>query len=100
MAEERARVRIFVDFWNFQLGWNTYQSHQGASGAKVPIPWKELPAVLTAEAGRGQPTKFTGAQVYASIDPLNPKDKKLSAWLHHGLKSYTGYSVEVKERKP
>lgn len=95
---DKARVRIFVDFWNFQLNWNEYHVAAG-SGRVVCIPWKELPSVLVSEIAKGQSFKFAGAQVYASIDPANTKDKRLNQWLHHTLASYTGYSVDVRERK-
>lgn len=95
---ENSRVRMFVDFWNFQINWNDYHHHRGAG--TVTIPWKELPTILTSEASKGQPSKFFGCHVYASIDPSSSKDKKLSLWLHHTLASYTGYSIDVKERRP
>lgn len=95
---DKARVRIFVDFWNFQLNWNEYHVAAG-SGRVVYIPWKELPSVLVSEIAKGQSFKFAGAHVYASIDPANTKDKRLNQWLHHTLASYTGYSVDVRERK-
>ena len=66
----------------------------------MPIPWKDLPAILTAEVSTGQPARYTGTHVYASIDPDNPKNKKLNKWLHHTLASFTGYSIDVRERKP
>jgi len=97
---DKTRVRIFVDFWNFQIGWNECHSGRGASGI-VTIPWKDtLPNVLAAEAAKGQLFKFAGAHIYASIDPANPKDRKLKTWLHHTLASFPGYSIDVKERKP
>ncbi len=96
---EKMRVRIFIDFWNFQLCWNECHARLGAK-EPVQIPWKDLPQTLSTEAAKGQPSRFTGAIVYASIDPNNPRDKKLKNWLHHGLSSYTGYSLVVKERKP
>ena len=98
MADNRARVRLFIDFWNFQLNWNSYHAKVGSG--MIPIPWKELPHILTAEVSGGQPARFTGAHVYASVDQSNPKDSKLSSWFSHGLKSYTGYIVDVKPRKP
>ena len=96
---EKARVRIFVDFWNLQLNWNDYHAGCGRAGI-VPIPWKDLPAILTPEVSKGQPARYTGTHVYASIDSNNPKDRKLNAWLHHTLASFTGYSIDVRERKP
>lgn len=95
---DMARVRIFIDFWNFQIQWNASHAKAGTSGL-IQIPWKELPSILTTEAAKGMPSKFAGAHVYASIDPENSNDKNLSRWLHHGLASYTGYRVEVKNRK-
>lgn len=97
---DKIRVRIFVDFWNFQINWNEYHAQRGAAGI-VQIPWKDvLPSVLTAEATKGQPAKFAGAHIYASVNPASAKDMKLSKWLHHSLASYAGYTVDVKDRKP
>src|SRR3990172_13128512 len=96
---ETVRMRLFVDFWNFQIGWNECHTRLGASDI-VPIPWKDvLPYILIAEAAKGQAAKFNGAHVYASVDPNNPKDSGLRKWLHHVLKGFPGYSVVVKERK-
>lgn len=96
---DSSRVRLFVDFWNFQLQWNEFHARVGTPMI-VSIPWKELAAILTSEATKGQPAKFAGAHVYASVDQSNPKDKKLNNWLHHVLASFTGYSIAVQERKP
>jgi len=97
---DKARVRIFIDFWNFQLNWNLFHNKLGTTPTPVAIPWKDLPGVLTAEIAKGQPVRFTGAHVYASVDQSNPKDKKLNGWFHHVLASYTGYVVDVRGRKP
>jgi uncharacterized LabA/DUF88 family protein len=96
---EKIRVRAFVDFWNFQLNWNDYHSKNGAT-TPVPIPWKELPAVLVAEAVKGQLAKFAGIHVYASVNSNSEKDRRLSKWLHHSMAGLTGYIVDVRERKP
>lgn len=95
---EIARVRIFIDFWNLQIQWNTCHAKQGAAGL-VQIPWKDLPKILTAEAASGHPAKYAGCQVYASIDEEGGKDTGFSNWLHHGLAAMPGYSVDVKKRK-
>ena len=92
-----ARVRLFVDFWNFQICWMEFHKNTG-TGA-VQIPWKDLPSVLTAEVSKGQPAKFTGAHVYASINAASQKDRRLNGWLHHTLASFPGFSVDVRERK-
>lgn len=95
---ENVRVRIFIDIWNLQIEWNKCHSKSGAAGL-VQIPWKDLPQILTAEAASGQPVKYAGCQVYASIDEESGKDAGFSNWLHHVLAAMPGYSVEVKKRK-
>ena len=99
MADKALRVRLFIDFWNLQLNWNEFHAKAGAT-VPIPIPWKDLPGILTAEVAKGQTVRFTGAHVYASVDNSNPKDTKLKNWFHHVLKSYTGYIVDVRLRKP
>ena len=72
---ESARVRIFIDFWNLQIQWNTCHAKQGTVGL-VQIPWKDLPKILTAEAASGHPAKYAGCQVYASIDEEGGKETR------------------------
>lgn len=91
------RVRIFIDFWNFQLSWNEYHRNKGAQGI-VRIPWEEsLPKCLIARANRLG--TYVGTHVYASIDPLSENDKGLSRFLH-AMDGFPGYNVTVKERRP
>ena len=33
------RVRVFVDFWNLQLAWNSWHATRGKK-TRVRIPWK------------------------------------------------------------
>lgn len=70
------RVRIFVDFWNFQLAWNDHVHPQASSPRNhVRIAWEvmpttfmsELPAALGGSAGQG--FSFKGVNVYASVNP-------------------------------
>ena len=39
-----ARARVFIDFWNFQLGWNANVR------ARELCDWRSLPRVLVAES--------------------------------------------------
>lgn len=89
------RIRIFIDFWNFQLTWNTF--HQGKD--PLPrIPWdRTLPEVLVRHVASG--AQYMGTHVYASVDPSKPADKKLRGFLHV-MNGFEGYKVVVKERKP
>jgi uncharacterized LabA/DUF88 family protein len=93
----QTRIRIFIDFWNFQLAWNGYHSNLGAT-SRVVIPWEDLlPKVLASRAGDSG--NYVGTHVYASIDPNSTKDRGLNRFLH-AMDGFPGYSVIVKERRP
>jgi len=91
------RVRIFIDFWNLQLGWNEFHRNPVPP---IKIPWREtLPDILIAEVAKGEPAAYAGTYVYASIDPSSKKDKALKGFLRI-MDGFPGYSVSVAERKP
>lgn len=93
----QTRVRIFVDFWNFQLSWNDYHRVPGKPGI-IPIPWEEaLPKATVAKVAPD--AVYVGTHVYASIDPNNPKDRGLNRFLH-AMDGFPGYNVTKKERRP
>lgn len=93
------RIRIFIDFWNFQLSWNEYHRKMDPPRVSpVPIPWEEiLPKTLVGRAN--QKGLYVGTYVYASLDPNSKKDKGLNRFLH-AMDGFPGYSVTVKERRP
>ena len=43
------RARVFVDFWNFQLGWNE-AAGRDAFGKPVQCDWTKLPKTLVTAA--------------------------------------------------
>ena len=92
------RIRIFIDFWNFQLSWNQYQYAQGKTPKEASIPWENtLPQVLVERANpKGV---YVGTNVYASINRDNEKDRGLNRFLH-AMDGFAGYNVTVKERRP
>lgn len=66
------RVKIFIDFWNFQLAWNSYHERHGATGT-VRIPWHpRLYEVLVEAIDPGG--LYAGTHVFASFDPSSKKD--------------------------
>ncbi|MBM3499180.1 MAG: NYN domain-containing protein [Armatimonadetes bacterium] len=80
------RVRVFVDFWNFQLSWNAHY------GPHTRCDWRALPRVLmerTREelrtAGVSEELQLEETRVYASIDPKSEGDARLSRWLNDFL---------------
>jgi uncharacterized LabA/DUF88 family protein len=91
------KVKIFIDFWNLQLGWNNYHKRLGAS-QPVRIPWGEgLTHALLKKFGNN--ADYCGTHVYASINPRSAKDRKLNLFLQQ-MDLFPGYKVIVKERKP
>ena len=87
------RVRIFVDFWNFQIEWN-----RRSKGAKCN--WASLPKVLVDSARQKLPNmddlEFEEIRVYASVAPQG--DAPLRGWLDNFLDRMPGFHVEVRER--
>ena len=101
-----ASVRIFVDFWNFQLGWNDAHPFDKSKGeGPTKIDWKSLSSVLmnelpTALGNTKETHQFKGINVYASVNPdPNGKDALLSRFLHKTLNQFPGYNVMVFDRK-
>jgi uncharacterized LabA/DUF88 family protein len=91
------RVKIFIDFWNFQLSWNEYHQRRGIREI-VRIPWK--PLLYETLVREVDPTGvYAGTHVYASYDPNNEADRALRRFLH-AMDGFPGYDVLVKERKP
>jgi len=87
------RVRIFIDFWNFQLGMNEYDS-------KYRLDWEKLSKVLVTEAVWPEKEgKYEGACVYASINPKSKKDTGLKLFLSNTVNKMPGYEIKIFERK-
>lgn len=85
MAE---KVRIFIDYWNFQLNWN-----ERANDARCD--WLALPEVLTRateEIVRTDGLTFDGAHIYAAVDLHN---ENLLNWLESFLERQPGFMVKT-----
>lgn len=91
------QIRIFIDFWNFQLQWNDTVKN----GEK--INWFRLPDVFvdraTEVAGLSD-YQYEGTRVYSSVDITKPKDRGLRNWLDNTLDRHPGINVYVRERSP
>lgn len=91
------RVKIFLDFWNFQLSWNEFHERRG-SRQQVRIPWSpQLPQVLVQRVDPG--AIYAGTHVYASHSPWHANDHKLRRFFNV-MDGFTGYDVLLKERAP
>src|SRR4051794_10028959 len=88
------RVRIFVDFWNFQLSLRR----------EVPtfkVDWKPIAGLLVAEAGKklGAPVSYEAMHVYGSYDPAKPNDLKFRNWFTTWLDKQAGVHTVLVERQ-
>ena len=88
------RIRIFMDFWNFTLDMQDYDS-------SYRVDFDKLSEFLTQNAANpiGSGT-YEGTIVYASINPQKSTDRPLSDFLKNVLDRKVGYHVKVFERKP
>ncbi len=101
-----ANVKIFVDFWNFQLAWNDHV--KPAPNSQLPyvrIDWRNLSNILVGELpsvlGTSVALQYKGTTVYASVDPTpGSKDEGLRNFLHNVLGQMTGVRTIVRDRRP
>ena len=94
-AEHRVRVRVFVDFWNFQLSLN-----QAVSDFKPD--WAKLGHLLAREALQKVDDEahlsYQGMNVYGSYGE-NPPDRRLKDWAEKHLARMPGVRVEMLPRQ-
>lgn len=95
------RVRIFIDFWNFSLGWGRDVKDAGGGDCD----WRSMPMELVREAqelvrstGDTDALTLEETLVYASVDPK--EETKLKRWLTDVIDRMPSYRVTVRERKP
>ena len=94
--EFRIRVKVFVDFWNFQLTINNL--HPG-----FKIDWRQLGNALANEAicvvDKSASVAYQGMNVYGSYDPSNKKDEALRRWAQNTLNTFPGLDVTLLPRQ-
>ncbi|MCK6515624.1 NYN domain-containing protein [Myxococcota bacterium] len=89
------RVRVFIDFWNFQLTWN-----ERGGGARCD--WTMLPTALVNAASGAIGPAGLGAltleetRVYAGYEA--GRESQLGNWLHNFLDRQPGVRVFTSER--
>ena len=74
IVEHRLRVRVFVDFWNFQLSLN-----KPSSAGRFEADWKVLGGVLAGAAAEivdeGAQVAYQGMDVYGSYGEGNERQE-------------------------
>jgi uncharacterized LabA/DUF88 family protein len=95
-AQQRLRIRVFVDFWNFSLSLrredNTFKTD-----------WSKVGPLLTGEAGKmidaSATASFEAMHVYGSFDPAKAADVNLKNWFTNTLDKMPGVHVVLLERQ-
>lgn len=101
---QKTRVRVFVDYWNFQLRLHERGSLTTGDHAKFNIDWKKLGPWLAAKAcaiaGIDAPScSFEGMGVYSSYDPKTQGGRQFRSWLMSWMNRQPGIDVQCLERK-
>jgi len=93
------KLRIFIDFWNFQLALNDVV-HPGyrPDWKKFPL-WLMQQAAILIPSGSLSNLQFEGTHVYLSFDPKSAKESKLREWATNTLNRFPGVQVTCRERK-
>ncbi len=92
------KIRLFIDFWNFQLTLN-----EEAQNPNFKVDWLKLPSVLVADAVRllGSPEyRYEGTIVFTSYNPRTDEGRKYRNWATNWLDRQPGIQVKCFERRP
>ena len=96
-TEHRVRVKVFVDFWNFQLTVNSLR------GRDFRVDWRKLGPVVAQESleivDATAALAYQGMNVYGSYDPSGKDDEKLRAWASNILNGFPGVQVTMIPRQ-
>jgi hypothetical protein len=105
-ARDRSRVRVFIDYWNFQLGINERAAQeQGEEEVRFRLDWRRIGPVLARHAcstvGLTESEYvFDGANVYTSYDPNTQAGRGYLNWVSNWLNRQPGIHVDCRERRP
>jgi uncharacterized LabA/DUF88 family protein len=92
------RIRVFVDYWNFQLSLN-----QKDAGGRFKVDWRGLGPWLAKKAAEvvGCPGyTFDGVIIYASFNQNTEEGRKFNHWATTWLDRQAGISVKCLPRRP
>jgi uncharacterized LabA/DUF88 family protein len=92
------RVRVFIDFWNFSLGWKRRVTSGDCDWRALPLGLVKEGQSLLESMGVTEPLTLEETLVYASVDPL--EEVKLKRWLTDTIDRMPSYRVTIRERKP
>ncbi len=91
------RVRIFIDFWNFQLSRNSAVNPKQCDWRALPPALVTATGSVLVTVGLADPLDLEETLLYASVDPVN--DAKLRNWLAGTIERLPSWSVSIRERR-
>ena len=96
VPQRRVRIKVFADFWNFQLSMKDLEPN-------FLIDWRKLGEIIALEALRvadaGSVLGYEGMNVYGSYDPMSEKNRNLLRWTTNTLNKFTGVRSVMLERR-
>lgn len=100
----KPRVKVFVDYWNFQLSLSDREaSERGRADYRFEIDWRGLGAWLARKACDAisvSSYSYDGVIVFTSYDKNSAQGAKFRRWCLTWLDRQPGVKVECFERKP
>jgi len=98
-----SRVRVFVDYWNFQLSLNDREAQlRGLDDYRFKVNWKGLGPWLAQKACTVAGVanhSFDGVIIYTSYDPAQ-EGGAFRHWVTTWLDRQPGVNVQARERRP
>jgi uncharacterized LabA/DUF88 family protein len=94
------RVRLFIDFWNYQLSWNSLVgTNERCDWPRLPVEFVTQAQLVMSDAGLTEGLQLEETRVYASYNPSSPRDVNLKKWLSDFLDRKPSFRVFTAERK-
>jgi uncharacterized LabA/DUF88 family protein len=96
------RIRVFIDYWNFQLTLNERDGKAtGQHDVRFKIDWRGLPVWLSRKASEKTGIanySFEGAIIFASHDPNTEDGRGFNKWATTFLNRQPGIQVQCPAR--
>ncbi len=98
------RIRVFVDYWNFQLTLNGREAAlQGLCDYRFSVDWVALGRWL-ADKGKGvlgvNQIDYGGCHIYASYNPKTTEGTRFHRWMTTFLNRQPGVMAQCIKRSP
>jgi hypothetical protein len=96
LGEVAVRARVFIDFWNFQLGWNEVSGDSRCDWRAVPRLLVHKAKGVLATTGSSDTLTVEETIVHASVNQTT--ETKLSDWLTNWLDRQPSFDVKIQCR--